>query len=100
MASRDDFIAFYTAFNTAIQGGDQAALRQVLPPGIPEDHFAFLWQMNQALAAETATPEITVEGDYATVTYVQTDGDDEDVMTREFWFHDGKWISYDPSEED
>lgn len=98
MPSLDEFIAFYNSHTKSIQTGDQSALRAILPANIADDHFAFLWQMSLALAEDCNPPEFKIDGDCAIATHRQIEDGNEEIMQREFWFHDGKWISYNPNE--
>lgn len=99
MSQPDDFAVFYAQFNEAISAGDQDALRRVLPPGIDEEHFAFLWEMNQGFAAEGGSADITVDGDYACVRLGSED-DEDGTFNREFWWLEKGWVCYDPAEDD
>lgn len=98
MADLNSFKDFYATFMTSMRAGDEAALRAILPPTVEDDHAAFLMQLNQALAQETVEPQFACDGTCATATYQVESEDGTETMTRNFWWHEGRWVSYDPNE--
>ena len=102
MSTMDQFRSFFSTYSTAMLAGDEDALRQTLPPGIPDEHFAFLMDMNQGFFAQAAAdgiePEFEQRGDCFVAHYEMNSDDGEETMDREFWWHEDRWVSFDPNE--
>lgn len=100
MSTMDQFKDFYSKYAAAMQAGDADALRRTLPADVPGDHLEFLLQVNQSLFSEAAEsgiePEYRQDGNRFIANYHCEDEDGEETMDREFWWHEGRWVSYDP----
>lgn len=102
MSTMESFKSFFASYAGAMAAGDEGALRETLPAEIDAGHLEFLKQMNQGFFAQVAVegvaPEFRQEGDCFIARYQIEDEDGEETMDREFWWHDGRWVSYNPSE--
>ena len=100
MSDRASFDEFFRHYVAAARKGDKAFLRGTLPSNIGEDHLDFLLQTNKAMfdqiEAEGIRPEVGEKKGRIELTYTLKDADGEQTMTRPFWWHEGRWVSYDP----
>lgn len=98
----EQFKRFLAEYSDAMRAGDQSVLRQTLPSDVIADHFAFLIQMNQSFFNEVAAagvqPEIRRAGDCFVASYVLQGENGSETMDRQFWWHQDRWVSFDPNE--
>jgi hypothetical protein len=101
MSNRASFDAFFRGYVAAARKGDKAFLKGTLPPTIADDHLEFLVATNKAffdeVEASKITPDVREEKGRIELTYTMKGDDGEETMTRPFWWHEGKWVSYDPA---
>jgi len=104
MSNRASFDDFFRRYVAAVKKGDKAFLRNTLPPTIADDHLEFLLTTNQGMfeqfEAAKLKPEVREEKGFIELTYTLKDESGEETMTRPFWWHDGKWVTYDPKNPD
>jgi hypothetical protein len=100
MSDRAGFDDFFKRYVAAVRKGDKAFLKGTLPPSIGEDHLDFLLQTNKAMfdqfEAEGIQPAVSEQKGRIELTYSMKSEDGEETMTRPFWWHEGRWVSYDP----
>lgn len=104
MSDLAGFKKFFAEYVAAIKKGDAAALRKTLPPGIGDDHVAFLMQVNQGMfgqiEAAGVEPKITEKKGFIELAFEYKDVDGEQTVTRPFWWHQGQWVTFDPANPD
>lgn len=104
MSDRASFDAFFRSYVEAAKKGDKAFLRGTLPAGIADDHLEFLLQANRGMfgqiEAEGLRPEVKERDGRIELSYTMKGEDGEETLTRPFWWHEGKWVSYDPANPD
>jgi hypothetical protein len=100
MSNRASFDDFFRRYVAAARKGDKAFLKDTLPPGIAEDHLEFLLATNKGMfeqiEAARIQPDVREEKGRIELTYTFKDDSGDETMTRPFWWHEGKWVSYDP----
>lgn len=101
MSDRASFDAFLKSYAAAAVKGDKAYLRKTLPPTIADDHLDFLLETNKAMfgqiEAAGITPEVSEKPGCMEACYTLRHDDGVEKLTRPFWWHEGKWVSYDPA---
>jgi hypothetical protein len=96
------FQAYFPSFVAAIESGDVAFRRRMLPAAVPEEQVQMLMEWNRGFFAEAARrgvePRYATDGRKFEAIYELVDGDGREVMNLEFYHHAGDWISYDPED--
>lgn len=96
----EQFREFYDKYEEASRKKDEKFLLEILPPDVPADEVAFVLDMSQqvslAIEASGVKPQISQTGNRFDVSYEGDLGDDMTSLTMDFYFHDGRWLKYDP----
>jgi hypothetical protein len=94
-------LIFYKQYQEACRKKDEAFLKKMLPPDIPKDQFAFVMNMSQQMTrdldASGVKPEMVQTNKRYEAKYEGNLGDGMTKMALDFYFHEGRWLKYDPS---
>jgi len=96
MPTIQEFQSFYKQYEDACRNKDADFLKDILPPDVPEDEFAFVLEMSYqstlSLDASGVKPRIEQTDNRYDVIYEGDLGDGMTKMVVDFYFHEGRWL--------
>jgi hypothetical protein len=100
MPTLQEFQVFYRQYQEACRKGDAEFLKKLLPPDIPKDQFAFVLKASRQvmldLDASGVKPKFVQTKNRYDANYEGKLGDGMTKMALDFYFHEGRWLKYDP----
>lgn len=102
MSTIQEFQSFYKQYQDACRNKNVDFLKDILPPDIPEDEFAFVLNMSHystlSIDASGVKPRIEQTNNRYDVIYEGDLGDGMTEMVIDFYLYEGRWLKYNPNE--
>ena len=100
MPTIQEFQSFFKQYEDACRNKNADFLKDMLPPDVPEDEFAFVLEMSHqstlSLDASGVKPKVKQTNNRYDVIYEGDLGDGMTNMVLDFYFHEGRWLKYNP----
>ena len=102
MPTIQEFQNFYKQYEEACRNKNADFLKNILPPDVPEDEFAFVVDMSHystlSIDASGVKPRIEQTNNRYDVIYEGDLGDEMTKMVLDFYYYEGQWLKYNPKE--